>query len=68
MKNLIAGYFLLFFCASLKHNHSMIQPHFLRRQPIPYGANLFRQARVSRGPNYWQNKADYKITASLDEI
>ena len=36
-------------------------PHF-----YPYTGNDFRSASGEPGPRYWQNKADYKINATLD--
>lgn len=32
----------------------------------PYPGNEYRSASGAPGPKYWQNRADYKITASLD--
>ncbi len=35
-------------------------------QFYPYPGNDFRSASGEPGPKYWQNKADYKINATLD--
>jgi hypothetical protein len=35
-------------------------------QFYPYPGNDFRSASGEPGPKYWQNRADYKITATLD--
>ena len=35
-------------------------------QFYPYPGNDFRSASGEPGPRYWQNKADYKINATLD--
>ncbi len=36
-------------------------------QVYPVGANEYRNAAGEPGPSYWQNKADYVISAALDE-
>ena len=35
-------------------------------QFYPYPGNDFRSASGEPGPKYWQNRADYKITCTLD--
>ncbi|HLO79758.1 MAG TPA: M1 family metallopeptidase [Chitinophagaceae bacterium] len=36
-------------------------------QVYPVGANEYRNAAGEPGPSYWQNKADYNISAALDD-
>ena len=42
-------------------NKEAFNPQF-----YPYPGNDYRSASGEPGPKYWQNKADYKITATLD--
>ena len=35
-------------------------------QFYPYPGNDFRSASGAPGPKYWQNRADYKISCTLD--
>src|ERR1051326_679128 len=42
-------------------NHEAFNPQF-----YPYPGNDFRSASGEPGPRYWQNKADYKISCTLD--
>lgn len=37
-------------------------------QFYPYPGNDYRSASGEPGPKYWQNRADYKITASIDTV
>ncbi len=37
-------------------------------QFYPYPGNDFRSSSGEPGPRYWQNRADYKISASLDTL
>ena len=37
-------------------------------QFYPYPGNEFRSASGEPGPKYWQNRADYKINATLDTV
>lgn len=67
MKKLIAGGFLLFFYVTVSAQ-SIYNPYDLfAPSTYPYGANMIRNGAGEPGPAYWQNRADYKITASLDE-
>ena len=34
----------------------------------PFGVNEYRSATGEPGPKYWQNKASYQISASLDDV
>ncbi len=56
---------LLFFVglfAQPKYDHKeAFNPQF-----YPYPGNEFRSASGEPGPRYWQNRADYKISSSLD--
>ena len=50
---------------------SFAQPNYDHREafhPVfyPYSGNTYRSASGEPGPQYWQNKADYFIEASLD--
>lgn len=46
---------------SVYDNKEAFNPQF-----YPYPGNDFRSASGEPGPRYWQNRADYKINASLD--
>jgi hypothetical protein len=35
---------------------------------LPQGVNRYRSANGAPGPDYWQNRADYEIHASLDTV
>ena len=67
MKKLIFGFCLLLSSSSIfsqdsKYDHrEAFHPQF-----YPYPGNDFRSASGEPGHRYWQNKADYKITCSLD--
>jgi len=59
---LLANGFLLLANAQSKFNHKeAFDPHF-----YPYSGNAYRSAGGQPGPQYWQNKADYKIACTLD--
>src|SRR4026207_2208592 len=55
--------FLVFASAQdTTYNHrEAFHPQF-----YPYPGNDFRSASGEPGPRYWQNRADYKINATLD--
>jgi len=38
------------------------------RQVLPDGVNAYRSANGAPGPNYWQNRVDYSITARIDTV
>lgn len=42
-------------------NHALFAPNF-----YPAGGTEYRAANGAPGPKYWQNRADYSITATLD--
>ncbi len=47
---------------------SAYNPHDLfAPQSYPQGINEYRNSAGEPGPNYWQNRADYQIDATLDE-
>jgi hypothetical protein len=48
--------------AQSKYDHKeAFNPQF-----YPYPGNDFRSASGEPGPKYWQNRADYKISCTLD--
>jgi len=60
----IVGFSLLIFVSAqdTTYNHrEAFHPKF-----YPYPGNEFRSASGEPGPRYWQNRADYKINATLD--
>src|ERR1700694_4473842 len=71
MKKIVLGFFSLFmfFCAfaqttvSNYDNREAFNPQF-----YPYPGNEFRSAGGETGPRYWQNRADYRISCTLDTI
>ncbi len=59
---LVANGFLLLCAAQSKFNHKeAFDPHF-----YPNNGNSYRSAGGQPGPQYWQNRADYKIACTLD--
>ncbi len=59
---LLTNSFLLLCVAQSKFNHKeAFDPHF-----YPNNGNAYRSAGGGPGPQYWQNKADYKIACTLD--
>lgn len=67
MKKLIAGGFLLFFCVGGFTQQNYNPYDLFAPSTYPYGSNLIRNGAGEPGPAYWQNRADYKISATLDE-
>lgn len=71
MKRLLTGlFFMVAVCgvalaqdkpASNYDHHKAFDPLF-----YPSSGNVYRSASGAPGPQYWQNRADYKITAALD--
>ena len=53
--------FLGLFAQSNYNNKEAFNPQF-----YPYPGNEFRSASGEPGSKYWQNRADYKITSSLN--
>src|SRR3712207_6718124 len=59
---LIAQCFLIAGSAQSRYNHrEAFNPVF-----YPQAANQYRSASGEPGPQYWQNRADYKLSATLD--
>ena len=67
MKKFIAGTFLLFFCVIVSAQSTYNPYDLFAPSTYPYGSNMIRNGAGEPGPAYWQNRADYKISASLDE-
>jgi len=67
MNKKLSGLLILFFSLSIyaqdsKYDHrDAFNPQF-----YPNSGNDYRSASGEPGPKYWQNKADYKINATLD--
>ena len=59
----ILGFFMFItLFAQSKYDHKeAFNPQF-----YPYPGNDFRSASGEPGPRYWQNRADYKISSTLD--
>jgi len=53
--------FISLFAQSKYDNKEAFNPQF-----YPYPGNDFRSASGEPGPRYWQNRADYKISSTLD--
>jgi Peptidase family M1 domain len=71
MKNFITAIFLLVMTGSTAHAQTDTSSHYdqhIAFNPIfyPFNGNEYRSASGQPGPAYWQNRADYKIVASLD--
>ncbi|MCX8020838.1 MAG: M1 family metallopeptidase [Chitinophagaceae bacterium] len=49
--------------SSLYNHKETFHPQF-----YPYPGNKYRSASGEPGPDYWQNRADYKITCTLDTV
>ncbi len=61
-------YFSFILLLALQARSQSYDPYTLfSPQVYPVGANEYRNAAGEPGPLYWQNKADYNITATLDE-
>jgi len=53
---------IIIYAQDSTYNHrEAFHPQF-----YPYPGNAFRSASGEPGPRYWQNRADYKINATLD--
>ncbi|HJS56229.1 MAG TPA: hypothetical protein VJ765_16875, partial [Chitinophagaceae bacterium] len=67
MKKIFVGFIFtvvaltLFAQQSKYDNKEAFHPQF-----YPYPGNDLRSASGEPGPKYWQNRADYKINATLD--
>jgi hypothetical protein len=71
MKTVVSAIFLLLFCGSSVYAQTDSGSHYdqhIAFDPLFYSTNgnQFRSAGGQPGPDYWQNRVDYKIVASLD--
>ena len=67
MRKIISGIILFLLCLDVA-SQSKYDPYALfSPASYPYSPNLIRNGAGEPGPAYWQNRADYRITASLDE-
>jgi hypothetical protein len=68
-KCLFSIYFSLIVTVSFAQTKTNYDPHILF-SPLFYatGANEYRAADGEPGPKYWQNRANYQINASLDDV
>ncbi|MEO6490850.1 MAG: M1 family metallopeptidase [Ferruginibacter sp.] len=71
MKKLVAFASLIFICHNCfsQGKTSKYDPHLLF-SPIPYPSSINISRAATGGPNvgYWQNRADYKINVSLNDV
>jgi hypothetical protein len=59
---LLSNFIFIFVTAQSKYNHrEAFNPEF-----YPQTGNQYRSAGGQPGPQYWQNRADYKINCTLD--
>lgn len=58
---------LLFFVQQLTAQSNYDPYTLFAPQVYPVGGNEYRNGAGEPGPSYWQNKADYQISASLDD-
>jgi hypothetical protein len=59
---IIGNIFFVALFAQSNYNHKEVfNPQF-----YPYPGNDYRSASGEPGPKYWQNRADYTISCSLD--
>jgi hypothetical protein len=57
---------LTFYYSGVSQESIYDQREAFHPQFYPYPGNDYRSASGEPGPKYWQNKADYKVNASLD--
>ena len=69
MKNVFSLLLFISFSSSAQMDRSKYDPHVLF-SPLfyPSSVNEYRSGNGEPGPKYWQNKASYQISASLDDI
>src|SRR5689334_4892487 len=67
MKKLLSG-FVVLMIVSVAHAQDSKYDNREAFNPIfyPQSGNDFRSGSGEPGPKYWQNRADYKISATLD--
>src|SRR5258708_7175325 len=66
MKKLVLSFWSLFLFVSLFAQSTYDNKEAFYPQFYPYPGNDYRSASGEPGPKYWQNRADYKINATLD--
>jgi hypothetical protein len=66
MKKIILSLLNLFFFVSLFAQSTYDHKEAFNPQFYPYPGNDVRSASGEPGPKYWQNRADYKISCTLD--
>jgi len=67
---LLIGFFCFFNSVSAqKNSESIFDPHELFAQDFyTKNGNEFRSANGAPGPEYWQNRADYTLQATIDTV
>ncbi len=66
MKSILLSFVLLAFFYSATGQSKYDHREAFNPQFYPQGGNEYRSASGEPGPKYWQNRADYKINASLN--
>jgi hypothetical protein len=66
MKQSLLGILCFFISISFFAQSNYDQREAFSPQFYPYPGNDFRSASGEPGPKYWQNRADYTISCSLD--
>jgi hypothetical protein len=66
MKKIILSLLCFFTVASIFAQSNYDQKAVFNPQFYPQSGTPYRSAGGQPGPQYWQNRADYKITASID--
>ncbi|MFI5156938.1 MAG: M1 family metallopeptidase [Chitinophagales bacterium] len=68
MKKIFSGIIALIIFAGLSAQSNYDHKEAFNPQFYPYPGNDFRSASGEPGPRYWQNRADYRINATLDTM
>ena len=68
MKKFLVGFFSLILSIGLFAQSKYDHKEAFNPQFYPYPGSNFRSASGEPGPKYWQNRADYKISCTLDTI
>jgi Peptidase family M1 domain len=66
MKKIVLGFWCLLLLAVSSAQSTYDAKEAFNPQFYPYPGNEFRSASGEPGPEYWQNRADYKISCTLD--
>ncbi len=66
MKKIVPGFWCLLLVAVSSAQSTYDAKEAFNPQFYPYPGNEFRSASGEPGPKYWQNRADYKISCTLD--